>query len=215
MQQQLHTPSIERRYEPAELEKIIELATRLQLQHHETMNARQVEQLGEELGISPEHIRQALTLIDSPTVTAKPPVVATPIEQSRQLTKRTMLRACKPGFFAGLVALVIFPILTFYQLYNSAGLLFFSLLGLLLIVSPVIASVRAGWKLRSVRAGALGGAVAGVMAWIAFAIGLATDTGPHGDTIFALFVSITAIVVCSGIGASAAALRQWWDRRAE
>ncbi len=53
-------PVVERRYKPETLQKAVELASRLQLEHRETMTAQEIEDIGREVGIEPAFIQQAL-----------------------------------------------------------------------------------------------------------------------------------------------------------
>jgi class 3 adenylate cyclase len=53
-------PVSERRYKPETFQKAVELASRLQLEHRETMTAQEIESIGREVGIDPAFIQQAL-----------------------------------------------------------------------------------------------------------------------------------------------------------
>jgi hypothetical protein len=56
----------EPRYTSETLEKVVDLASRLQGEHQETLTAQDIEAIGEEVGLDPAFIRQALAQLDRP-----------------------------------------------------------------------------------------------------------------------------------------------------
>jgi class 3 adenylate cyclase len=54
----------ERRYDPAVLKKVVNLATRLQNRHEETLTESQIEAIGREIGLDPAFVRQALAQLE-------------------------------------------------------------------------------------------------------------------------------------------------------
>jgi class 3 adenylate cyclase len=65
----------EPRYDPGTLRKVAALATRLQSRQQETLTAREMEQIGAEVGLAPDFIRQALAHL---TARKAAPEVRTP-----------------------------------------------------------------------------------------------------------------------------------------
>src|SRR2546421_12365364 len=55
-----HTSGIETRYDPQTMQEVLERAWRLQTRHGETFSAADVERVGQELGVDPRFVREAL-----------------------------------------------------------------------------------------------------------------------------------------------------------
>lgn len=60
-QQQRKEGDVERRYKPETLRKVVELASRLQAEHRETLTPQEIEAIGVEVGLDPVFVRQAIT----------------------------------------------------------------------------------------------------------------------------------------------------------
>lgn len=215
MQRQLQVPSSERRYDPAELERIVGLATRLQQQHQETLDSAQVEQLGTELGISPEHVRRALALLDETQQTAPPkPVVVSETPVRGALSKETIRRAVVPSLLSALPALLMVPWMVYYHFYRAHPVLFPVLTALVLVLVPMVRAAFAGWNGVRLRAGALGGAVAGLSAWFVGVIAAFLESRSAivpGEFLMVMLFLFTGVM--ASLGLLSALARQWWERR--
>lgn len=74
------TEDPDRRYNHETLSRVTALAQRLQSRHQESLTAREVEEIGAEVGLAPDFIRQALGQVTSTSLATaeKPAIVPTP-----------------------------------------------------------------------------------------------------------------------------------------
>ena len=99
--------SSEARFDESKQRDVLELATRLQREHFETLSASEIEVAAAEAGLDPEFVREAINRIASvPTVKEKPKQVATKEE----------------WFVAIFVPLVVFGTLTLKYISRHQGL---------------------------------------------------------------------------------------------
>jgi hypothetical protein len=222
MQQQFQQND-EKRYDAKKLQQVVELATRLQHEHHETLTAAQVEQMGQDLGLSPEFIRKALVLVEEEearTVSAPPvrqqvyaaPPVPTQMHHTGRLSKQAIKRALLPGIIYGVPAcLLAFLVTPLQRLYPNAVPMF--LISSLIVLPPLLALVTGGLQ-RSRRAGVLGGVAVALAAWLGFVVSSLRSryipTNNFDICLMALLIGLPAGAALGGIGAL---LRRWWDSR--
>jgi hypothetical protein len=222
MQQQFQQTE-EKRYDAKKLQQVVELATRLQHEHHETLTAAQVEQMGQDLGLSPEFIRKALVLVEeeetravsvpleSPHVYTTAPV-PTQGHHTGRLSQRAIKQALVPGIVYGVpVCLLAFLVPPFQHLYPNAVPLF---LITSLIVLPTLLALVTGGLQRSRRAGILGGVAVALAAWLGIVLSsVRTPYPPTNNFEICLTALLVALPAGAALGGIGALLRRWWDSR--
>ncbi len=222
MQQQFQQPK-EKRYDAKKLQHVVELATRLQHEHQETLTATQVEQMGEDLGLSPEFIRKALVLVEEESVLRQvlPPVVqqvytmppaAITTTKLAPLSQRTLKQAVLPAALYVLPTVVLtFMVAPLQRVYPNAIPAF--LIGLLIFL-PLGLALFAGGRQRSRRAGALGGAAVTLAAWLGLVVmSLRSPYVPTNNFDINMQILLACLPAGALLGGVGALLRRWWDSR--
>nr|WP_309693243.1 hypothetical protein [Armatimonas sp.] len=219
MQQQFQQPE-EKRYDAKKLQQVVELATRLQHQHHETLTAAQIEQMGEDLGLSPEFIRKALVLVEEEEI-QQPQLSQQSMEprarvhtefSTKRLSRQTIRKVLLPALAITPLVWVIGPILADAMRSDFNPVLELIIQGTMVVV-PALAALFAGGSTRSRRAGLLGGAAVGLISWIGFLLSMI----PSGLPTNYLSIMFIGLVLYLGGGSAlaslAVALRRWWKDR--
>jgi hypothetical protein len=218
MQQQFsHSPN-DRRYDTATLQRVIEVATRLQEDRNETLDTVQVEQLGRELGIAPEFIRQALQLVETNVSVVNAPPIQVQAQQAQtvyvQPQRKKVVPLSKRGLQNALLpALCYVPILFFFAYTHSRpGLIgerSASLLNLLALIVPALVVAATAWTAKHRRLGLLAGAAFGACGLIAISVALMLRGGYWYD----LSIAIPITMGLMFLGFTVTSLRKWWDKR--
>lgn len=219
MQQQFQQPE-EKRYDAKKLQQVVELATRLQHQHHETLTAAQIEQMGEDLGLSPEFIRKALVLVEEEEI-QQPQLPQQSVESharvhtefsTKRLTRQTIRKALLPALAITPLVWVIGPILADAMRSDFNRVIELIILGIMVVV-PALAALVSGGSTRSRRAGLLGGAAVGLISWIGFVLGI-MPSGLPTNYLSMMFIGLVLYLGGgSALASLAVALRRWWKDR--
>ena len=218
MQQQFQSPE-EKRYDAKKLQQVVELATRLQHEHHETLTAAQVEQMGQDLGLSPEFVRKALVLVEEeevqkhvPAQRANVTAQATSQESSLEvLSRRTLKKALLPALIYAPFALLFVPLVAVLSVSDQTAMTPILLIVTLIALPPIMA-LSSGGQVRHRRAGVLGGAVIGLLAWVGFMIASYRNSPPDFLTtmLLALMCYLFGGILLGGISS---VIRRWWEDR--
>jgi hypothetical protein len=181
--------------ESGSLAEVLELAQRLQAEGEGLLSEREVIEVGQELGIRAEYVREALALRQraaQPAHALRPePIIASADERPLAAVGQALLLV---------FALALFP--AAMNELNRFGLEPFPLIAL-------IAALITGWVARYSRPAALGGALAAPVVLFAMVM----YPSGHGFSGGALFFSLLSLgPLCSVAGRAAAKLRRWTER---
>ncbi|WP_395093568.1 hypothetical protein [Armatimonas sp.] len=216
MQQQFQQPE-EKRYDAKKLQQVVELATRLQHQHYETLTAAQVEQMGEDLGLSPEFIRKALVLVEeeetqqylAPTSHVEPLARVQTEASPKRLSRKTIRKVLLPALAITPLVWVVGPILAVAMQSDFKPGLELIIMGIMVAV-PAVAALVSGASSRSRRAGLLGGAAVGLISWVGFLLTVV----PSGNYLSSMLIGLMFYLGgASALASLAVALRRWWKDR--
>lgn len=212
--QRFQSENPERRFDSQDAQRILELASRLQQRHVESVSAKQIEQIAAEVGIAPEFVRRALTMLEA-TPTAPEPVearldrlddvLALPATApTATITQEVLRQALAPsallGFFDGALAMAL-----------SRGGEGSGPGHLLLMALPALALIQ-GWRAKEGRLGALSGATLGGMALLGLLMGslVIHPPGPRVDDLVPLLLA--ALGGGATLGGLGGTLRRWYER---
>jgi len=156
----------EQRYDHDAVQKVVDLASRLQSQHAETLTAQQVETIGEEVGVDPVFIRRALALMEEEQSTevvrtAQPAQLHAPLTGSSNLTplsSRGKWIATAMPFAYGALSYVGFSSHDSNRSEIEWALCF--------VMAPTLAVIL-GAGLKNPRLGTLSGGLIAVSMWVA------------------------------------------------
>lgn len=182
------------------LAEVLELAQKLQAEGEGLLSEEEVIQTGQELGIRPEYVREALALRQL----AAQPTQARPLEPSSAKGDERPLAVVGQALLL-MFALALFPAAMIALRWNGMEAL--PLLAL-------IAAVATGWAARYPRLAAIGGALAVPAVLLAMALYPRDIFPSHGQDIGgAVFLSLLSLgPLCSVVGRGAAKLRRWTER---
>lgn len=189
------------RYDQETVTRAIAMAQRLERQHQETLDVQQVEALGEELGISPVFLHQALQELEGRTqATTRAP----------NELKTAMVSLAAPlvfGLGAFILARLSFPISPVPPAASELQMVTLAHLGMLL--APLVVSLLTGFYSGKRPVGAISGLLAALsatpaLAYLAMAMGKAPAYVPDVPVMYALLGG----AVNAGLGALGAVIRQ-------
>jgi hypothetical protein len=188
--------------ESGAVSEILALAQKLQADREDRFTEAQVVEMGQELGIRPEHVREALRLKRAPIVS--PPIPSIPsIPASPPDTHAGPLTA------VGHVALTTFALGLLPHTIMAAERTFMG--GSSFLWMPFIVAGIAGWVARSRSLAGVAGAAA---VPLVMAILITYSRGGGADATF--FLSLLSVAPLCGYAARGAArLRRWMERLAE
>jgi len=183
------------------LAEVLELAQRLQAEGEGLLSEEEVIQMGQELGIRPEYVREALALRQR----AAQPAQAWQPEPIRANGDERPLAA------VGQALLLVFALALFPAAMNAIIRSGMEPLPLF----PLFAAVATGWAARYPRLAAIGGALAVPAVLLAVALypvgfGFDPSHGPIGEAVLLSLLSLGPL--CSVVGRGAAKLRRWTER---
>jgi hypothetical protein len=188
-----------RAVESGSLAEVLALAQQLQAEAEGLLSEEQVVEMGRELGIRPEYVREALALRQRVGQPAQP--LPTPLhEPADERPLGAVARALMVVF-----ALALFP--------TAMGAIARSGLAPHMPFVALFAAIVTGWVARYPRWAAIGGALAvpavlAAMALFPYGHGSGTD-----EAVFFSLLSLSPI--CSAAGRAAAKVRRWSERLAE
>lgn len=222
-QQQFHEGGEEQqqttRYDSATMQRVIETATRLQQAHRETVTAEQIEEIGREVGLDPQFVRQALNAVMAGHDVAIAPAVvgAKPAETRKVITARRstvrakrkirpltgtdILRACTPAFLYGIFAACAMSALHYG---NSSGVEI-----LLFFWQPLLLTLSIAWRTRRRRRAAITGAAFGFASMVGTVVGGGFSGRFDGGVFFGMLVLMLFLAI---VGAGAAGVSAWRRR---
>jgi hypothetical protein len=187
--------------ESGSLAEVLELAQRLQAEGEGLLSEEEVIQTGQELGIRPEYVREALALRQ---LAAQP-------AQARPLGSISVKGDERPLAVVGQALLLMFALTLFpaaMTAINRSGMEPVPLFAL-------FAAAATGWAARYPRLAAIGGALAVPAVLLAVALypvgfGFDPSHGPRDEAVFLSLLSLGPL--CSIVGRGAAKLRRWTER---
>jgi hypothetical protein len=187
--------------ESGSLAEVLELAQKLQAEGEGLLSEEEVIQTGQELGIRPEYVREALALRQLAAQPAQAPPLGSISVKGDE----------RPLAVVGQALLLVFALALFPAAMSAVTR---NGMGPLLPLLALIAAIATGWTARYPRLAAIGGALAVPAVLVAMALYPADFYPSHGpDTDQAVFLSLLSFgPLCSVVGRGAAKLRRWTER---
>jgi len=190
--------------ESASLSDVLALAQKLQAENEGWVNEEQVVEMGRELGVQPQFVREALRLrhrAAQPARALRAEPAAVPSDPNPlAAAARTLATLC------GLLLLPLVMNRFRYWEIDPVWILF-----------AILAAAATGWAVRTRRMAGVAGAVAApAMLLLTFFYSFERGLPGYWLSKHALFVSLLSLTpLCSTAGRAAAAGRRWAERLAE
>jgi hypothetical protein len=155
----------EPRFDTEAVQQVLALATRLQNEHRETLSAREVEEIGAEMGLDPAFVRTAMGTVSGDKLAT---VGTERIEEAELVTAEaagivvepriTLRQAVWASWPAAAYAIFVWFILASTYEHRRSDVASFLQFG-----QPVLFAVVLGWRARSPRLGALAGVASALL----------------------------------------------------